>query len=862
MGKKVRIRHREAWIGYPGSTHQNTYAEELEHGFYYWQIEPEARRHTLDWKLLPNPNPFVTLDWAGNVDDTLQTAVNWPKGTRYRIRNNLPLLQGDINRLILELKENRGALEITFKIDDAAIQQGSLKVGGQSFEKSDLRNSEVLVEMMREYYVNEEITDETWGRVGDLTRNYLLNVTHDDLVRNSKWRLKKLSWDNMYVYGEGNSINFDSMSGITGILGANRTGKSSIIGVILYSLFNASDRGSIKNLHLINSSRDYCKATALIEVNGQEYRLDRQTVRQENRNGPHGVTHLNMCRVFSDGTEGDLNGEQRNDTDKAIRNLIGTKEDFLTTCVSTQDEMKRFIKDGSSSRQKLLTRFLDLDILERLHEIANNDVKSTKAVIKGFTYADWPALITLKHIGIAEGLKKIEVLENEIISARSKERKLTEDLHKFLDRIQPQSSPEILETLRSQIAIIARCQETRDSRLTELRTAEIDLKVKVDRITSSLAGVNIDELKIRLRHQKDMEMSILKLRHSLEAEKHILAFQRKSVLKLLEVPCGDLFPTCKFIADSHHDRTLIAGQETKVNQLLEDLTKIEFSFSELDPKKLESQIKTYETATNLLHSSSTKLSNGQLELLQLDSKISAEAERVALLITHRDELESVLDEAFLSQKLESESACHAVLVHLKSLEAAKMNEAMGNGRLEVEIEKLAADAEKYHSHYEKLKVYELIANAFSKKGIPNRVIHSQLPLINAQINTILNGIVNFSIEFESDEDSNSLEIYINYGDSRRIIELGSGMEKVIASLAIRAALSLVTTLPKSDMFIIDEGFSDLDETQVETCNRMIRSLKTYFKNTIIITHVEGIKDVVDNTIEISRIEHLSKVNHG
>jgi DNA repair exonuclease SbcCD ATPase subunit len=87
------------------------------------------------------------------------------------------------------------------------------------------------------------------------------------------------------------------------------------------------------------------------------------------------------------------------------------------------------------------------------------------------------------------------------------------------------------------------------------------------------------------------------------------------------------------------------------------------------------------------------------------------------------------------------------------------------------------------------------------------------------------------------------------------------MEKVISSLAIRVALSTVATLPKTDMLVIDEGFSDLDETQVETCNRMIRSLKRYFRSIIIITHIEGIKEVVDNMLEITRNECDSKVSY-
>mgnify|MGYP006000179529 CR=1 FL=1 len=104
----------------------------------------------------------------------------------------------------------------------------------------------------------------------------------------------------------------------------------------------------------------------------------------------------------------------------------------------------------------------------------------------------------------------------------------------------------------------------------------------------------------------------------------------------------------------------------------------------------------------------------------------------------------------------------------------------------------------------------------------------------------------FTVEIESDLESNSLDVYINYGDSRRIIELGSGMEKMMASLAIRVALINVSTLSKTTTLMIDEGLGTLDETNLEACNRLLVSLKKWFKNILVISHGDAIKDCVDH----------------
>ena len=97
-----------------------------------------------------------------------------------------------------------------------------------------------------------------------------------------------------------------------------------------------------------------------------------------------------------------------------------------------------------------------------------------------------------------------------------------------------------------------------------------------------------------------------------------------------------------------------------------------------------------------------------------------------------------------------------------------------------------------------------------------------------------------------------MDIYIDYGDSRRIIECASGMEKMVSSLAIRVALINISSLPKTDMLIIDEGFGALDEINIEACNRLLDSLKKWFKNILVISHVDAVKDAVDNVLDITK----------
>ena len=169
-----------------------------------------------------------------------------------------------------------------------------------------------------------------------------------------------------------------------------------------------------------------------------------------------------------------------------------------------------------------------------------------------------------------------------------------------------------------------------------------------------------------------------------------------------------------------------------------------------------------------------------------------------------------------------------------------------------EISKLRDEKVAYDKLNDRWRLFELFQTATSKNGIPLEVIRSRLPDINAEIASILQGVTGFTVELDSDEASREMNIFINYGDSRRIIETSSGMEKMMAAMAIRVALTNVSALPKANLFVIDEGFGALDSGNVESCSRFLESLKKWFRTILVISHVDAIKDEVDNILEINR----------
>jgi len=115
----------------------------------------------------------------------------------------------------------------------------------------------------------------------------------------------------------------------------------------------------------------------------------------------------------------------------------------------------------------------------------------------------------------------------------------------------------------------------------------------------------------------------------------------------------------------------------------------------------------------------------------------------------------------------------------------------------------------------------------------------------------LTGVVDFEVFIENSEMR--LDIFIKHPKhGARLIEMGSGAEKTIAAMAIRLALLSVSSLPKPDIFILDEPGTALDAENMEGFVRIIDMVKSYFKTVILISHLDTLKDAVDTQIIIDK----------
>ena len=173
------------------------------------------------------------------------------------------------------------------------------------------------------------------------------------------------------------------------------------------------------------------------------------------------------------------------------------------------------------------------------------------------------------------------------------------------------------------------------------------------------------------------------------------------------------------------------------------------------------------------------------------------------------------------------------------------------GSLEQKVTNITAQRSEYSDLQEEFSAYDLYMRCMHPNGIAYDVIKRKLPIINEEIAKILANIVEFEVFFE--DDGKRLDIFIKHPSfDPRPLEMGSGAEKTIAAMAIRLALLSVSSLPKSDIFILDEPGTALDEENMQGFVDILDLIKSYFKTVLLISHLDSLKDCVDMQITIDK----------
>jgi DNA repair exonuclease SbcCD ATPase subunit len=375
-------------------------------------------------------------------------------------------------------------------------------------------------------------------------------------------------------------------------------------------------------------------------------------------------------------------------------------------------------------------------------------------------------------------------------------------------------------------------------------------KALIVEINKFIKGFDIKDL-------KGKEEEIDRLRKWLSVLKEdIEQIDRKG--KLLDgIPCGDSFLGCKFIRDA-------AVAVSSKPEIEKEIAGSEEEYSALEPTKVEKDIKGYEALAKKKEQTAKAITTIQLLIARNKNtiqRLEVELEELrAIEINYEENKEAIENlESLIKTKKVIEKKLRNDRGELEECDEEILSLNREIGSLQQAIQNIKEQKSEYHELREEYAAYDLYMRCMHPNGIAYDVIKKKLPVINIEIAKILTNLTTFEVLFE--ENGNRLDILIKHPKhDPRPLAMASGAEKTMAAMAIRLAFLAVSNLPTSDVIILDEPATSLDEEHLQAFVNMLDMIKSYFRTILIISHLDGLKDIVDMTIDISKKNGYSFVN--
>lgn len=853
-------------IHYPGSLSQLDHGESIEKGFTLWEIDSKSQFKKSLVKV-SNPFLFLTVNFT-TLEETQKNILTVAQenkvaiGWKLKIKSSVKISDNDKISLKSYGVSKLGAKDVSFD-EKITLSVDLVDLQDEQISKQEFKTNKEKIKELYEKFVNrnkENYKNLDMKAAKEIIGEHIEKLSGiSEQVRDAIIKLETYEFDNVLSYGKDNKLNFSKLSGLVGIHGKNRVGKSSLIGSLALTLYNVTDRAPVKSAFVVNSNEKDASMRMLFSVSGQKYLLERKIEKQiqktKNKNleaEDKAATSLKLFRLDRNGSQFELKNENsisRTDTEKVLRNIIGTPEDFLFTSLSAQGQINSFINSGATSRKELLNKFLDLDIFKQLHSSINEEYN----FIKKSDLKDYDKLAIEADIAkYEENLVILKTLKSSIeteIDLLVQELDLLPDIKEY-------------NSLHQQLNLVIQKLNRKNLEFTQENKAIESLKTLLTTkilMKQTLENKQIENTENISLYQKEMNMlqseyeNLLQLKLSYQKLTQEAEANKKVIKKLSVVPCGDEYPSCVYIKDAHEAKKTLEALNLKL---------IEISF---DEEKINSKIELFEEIKKLLNKEEAEKQQLELQISDIKNKIF----QLEVQISSKEKtLIPALNldiQEYTNQKMDLQKKCELLFslsgiqelkeekLMLKKQKFNELNDCSVNiGKTETLLENLINSKTLKEISYKKMKLLESVLEAFSKNGIPAMLLNTQLPIINNLVNSYLQDNVDFKLKFETEVGVNTLDIFIEDSKSKRVIELASGMEKMVSSLAIRAALMELTPLPKLDSLIIDEGFDALDQNNLANVVKILFKLKEKFKAIYVITHIPSLKEYMDQIIEINQ----------
>ena len=848
---KRQYLNEEKTIAYCGSLIQQNHGESIGHGYLLWEVPTR----TGEYIEIPNDYGYYTID----IDDGIVPNVEGvPKKARLRVRIS--------NTDGAQLKKALAVIHHRYGIKDVTITRVDRKErirGEHQVVIGDVNDTDYQYELIEDYLKrNHAITDDMLVKIKNLNEDINNELPPARVKRNIDWKLKNFEFSNMFCYGENNYVDFTQLDGIVGMFAPNASGKSTLLDALSFCLFDITSRTTRAASVLNNKKKNFnCKVN--FEVGGLDYYIERKATTRS-RDG-HVKVDVNFWMVDEGGDIVSLNGDQRRTTNYNINRVIGTYDDFILSTLSTQNNFTVFIDKTQKERKELLATFMGTNIFDTLYQSANDKISETQTLLRDFNKTDYGRMLA----DLRKETTILEVKQTDLLSKKDDKTKTYNDLNSQIINLTTQLKPvddtirdiDILEKEKSDSEELLDTAHNEESNVV---TEQYDLSAVIDDLKSKIKIYEKDNIQEQYAELEKLEKERSLFEIELDKLKAEVRVKLDKTAKLKDVTYD---PDCEHCMSN--PLTLDAIETEK------NLSKDVELAKEYKEKK-EGMDKEIEKMSNVrafkeeLDKAKSQLSEGKLRDDNLNYGLQYINERKQNI---ENQIESVNSEIKRYKEQENNIKYNEKVkdkITTKELELSDIDKKISE--LNDDITEVHSDIKvndnemrninkkiKEISELEKQnQAYHYYLDAVRRDSIPYELLEKAIPTIEGEVNNILSQLVDFQMALEM--DGKNINSNIVYDDVNQWpLELSSGMERFISSLAMRVGLINVSNLPRSNFLAIDEGWGTMDSDNINSVYNLFQYLKTQFQFALIVSHVDSMRDAVDTLLEITKDSDFSKI---
>ena len=657
-----------------------------------------------------------------------------------------------------------------------------------------------------------------------------------------KWYIRNIEFSNFLSYGENQKLDFDKLSGIVVVESdpPNFGGKTVLtVDLLMFLFFNETTK-TTKAEEIFNrfSNKDKVHVKGEITIDGEDYVIVRNIERKMSKKNEWNVkTELDFFKKLSDGTLLNFTGEQRRETESFIKNSIGTKEDFLTTILTTGSNLEDLLEAKPTSRGQVLSRFMGLEFLKRKEEVAKE------------IYGDFSKQ-KISNIYSSEQLKnEIETHQESILELNVKIKNNEQSLFNVNDAITKGKSyrDDMLKKKHTNINHELSLLKPDKTRV-EIQEIEIDKNGFLLKI-SEIKVVEPSDFYYENKHDevKEQYNEVYKETIKLDTEIESITKLKSEVEGGIKCShCGiELMNASITNAKITELDGLIVQKNTKTT-LMHVLSSKEQSFVQL-----KKEFDEYEKNKLIKEKYELSIESCDLKIESLNDKIKR-WEEIQDKIQENQKIDSLLIKADIRlDDLESQrrTISNSITTSESSIKSLEEKIDLNKNKIETIKEEEKKD-----------KIYKIYLEIYGKNGISKMIMKTMMPLINSELQRLMEDSCYFKLEVRIN-DKNEVEFIMTDNETgiEKLMTSGSGFEKTISSLALRSVLTKISSLPKPNLVVLDEVFGKIANDNLEMVYEFFTKIKDYFEKIFVISHNSIVGTWGDHVVKIKKENNFSKV---